>query len=561
VMLYEMIAGQRPFRGDTVVAQISSILVDEPPALADACPGVPADLARVVHACLARRVEDRVQSATEVREQLLRIRAAIVLPRGSAAEMGGAAGAMPNSIAVLPFTNMSADREQEYFCDGIAEEIINALTRLEGLRVVARTSAFAFKGLNEDVRGIGRKLDVGAVLEGSVRKSGERLRITAQLVNVADGYHLWSQRFDRHLDDIFDIQDEISLAIVDRLKVTLLDAERLRLTRRHTVDRDAYDLYLRGRYIVNQRRGDIATAIALFRQAIERDPGFALPHLGLAEMGLFRAIWGIEPPPKVLAEAKAAAARGLELDEESGDAHVIAGFLEVLDGRDWRPAVRHFRRGLDLGFTRPQSYFLYAMFLGACGDTDRAIAMAEQSHLIDPLSAVSFMGLGTNLAIAGRLDEAALMEQRALELEPAMIPAATWLGWIEILRGRYEEATGPLQLAIDEGLTFAYGLLGLALGLGGHREDARATLARAHEVARSRYVTLAVDSLILTGLGETDSAMDALAAAWTESNPPTGLVLLDTPVFRFLPAHPRLAEFRARLAALRAGARDASGRW
>jgi adenylate cyclase len=398
------------------------------------------------------------------------------------------------------------------------------------------------------------------VLEGSVRKSGERLRITAQLINVADGYHLWSERFDRHLDDIFDIQDEISLAIVERLKVTLLDAERLRLTRRHTVDRDAYDLYLRGRHIVNQRRGDIATAIALFRQAIERDPGFALPHVGLAEFGLFRAIWGMEPPGKVLAEAKAAAARGLELDQESGDAHAIAGFLEVLDARDWRPAVRHFRRGLDLGFARPQGYHFCAMFLGVCGDTDRAISLAEQSHLIDPLSAFSFMGLGTNLAMAGRFDEAALMEQRALELEPGMIPAATWLGWIEILRGRCEEATGPLQMAIDAGLTFAYGFLGLALGLGGRRDDARATLARAHEVARSTYVAPVVDFLILTGLGETDSAMDALAATWTQDDPPCGLVLLDTPVFRFLPAHPRLAEYRARLAALRAGARDAAGR-
>jgi len=239
VVLYEMATGRRPFGGESTAALIASLLREEPASPRTVRTSVPESLDRLILRCLRKDVGARVQSAGEVRRELEQI--------SRDAQAAASAPDKRPSIVVLPFANMSADPEQEYFCDGLAEEIINALTRVEGVHVVARTSAFAFKGKLEDVREIGRKLGVAAVLEGSVRRSGERLRITAQLIDVANGFHHWSERFDRALADVFAIQDEIALAIVEKLKVHLRSGDKTRLTRRATENRTAHDAYLTAR--------------------------------------------------------------------------------------------------------------------------------------------------------------------------------------------------------------------------------------------------------------------------------------------------------------------------
>jgi len=247
-------------------------------------------------------------------------------PREPAA--GPAPAPRTPSIAVLPFVDMSAARDQEYLCDGIAEELINALAQLDGLKVAARTSSFAFKGQQEDVREIGRRLGVGAVLEGSVRKAAGRLRVTAQLVDVADGMHLWSERFDRADEDVFAIQDAIAEAVVSKLKVRLLDDEAARLAGGGTASRDAYDDYLRGRHLLNRRRvGELPVAVNHLERAIALDPAYAEPHAALAETFGIMGLWGFAPPAVALVRARAAAERAVALDDRSAGAHAWLGTL------------------------------------------------------------------------------------------------------------------------------------------------------------------------------------------------------------------------------------------
>jgi serine/threonine protein kinase len=272
VLLYEMATGQRPFRGDSAPGVISAILRDTPQAVSERRPGWPRELSRLVRRCLEKDPERRLQTAKDLRNELEDLR--------SEAESGRRT---LGSIAVLPFADMSPERDHGYFCEGIAEEILNALARIRSLRVAARTSSFHFKGSSQDVREIGRRLNVSTVLEGSVRKAGDRVRITVQLIDVANGYHLWSERFDQEIRDIFDIQDEISQSVVRALRVTLSPDEQQALGDRPVADIEAYDYYLRGRqYFDETSERSFEFAIEMFWKATELDPTFAQAHAGIA---------------------------------------------------------------------------------------------------------------------------------------------------------------------------------------------------------------------------------------------------------------------------------------
>ncbi|RMD76008.1 MAG: hypothetical protein D6820_13520 [Lentisphaerae bacterium] len=280
VVLYEMVTGQPPFKGDYEQAVVYSVLNEEPQPPTALRSEVPAKLERIIIQSLAKDPDERYRNAEELLEALRNLKKKLKL-QNSTAESG--MEKPTPSIAVLPFTNISADPEQEYFCDGMAEEIINALTQLDGLRVVARTSAFAFKGKSEDVREIGRQLNVSTILEGSVRKAGTRVRITAQLINVADGYHLWSEKYDRDLEDVFAVQDEISQEITHKLKGKLLGEDKEKLVKKPVEDLEAYQLFLKGRYFRNRMtRADLNRALDYFQQAIARMPDFAPAYAGLA---------------------------------------------------------------------------------------------------------------------------------------------------------------------------------------------------------------------------------------------------------------------------------------
>jgi TolB-like protein/predicted Ser/Thr protein kinase len=328
-VLYEMVTGRAAFKEDCMEAVVHSILNEEPQSMASIQPGVPSVLERVVRKALAKNPGGRQQSMDELLAEFQSVRNELCLAAGS----GPSVSIAQPSIAVLPFANITDDKEQEYFCDGIAEDITNYLARVQGLRVAALKSAFAFKGRHEDVRKIGRELGVEALLEGSVRKAGGRLRISAQLVKVADGYHVWSERYDRELKDVFAIQDEIAQQIVLALKLELTERDKLTLRKGRTGDVLAYDFYLRGRkflYLVQRR--SYGFAAEMFSRAIEKDPGYALAYAGMADSYSFRFMFQ-DSDKAHLEQSLVASQKALELNVDLAEGHAARGLALSLSKR------------------------------------------------------------------------------------------------------------------------------------------------------------------------------------------------------------------------------------
>jgi TolB-like protein/Flp pilus assembly protein TadD len=366
------------------------------------------------------------------------------------------------SIAVLPFANMSADPENEYFCDGLAEDILNALAKVEGLKVAARTSAFSFKGRETNVGEVGRTLNVSSVLEGGVRKSGDRVRVTVQLVSAADGYHLWSERYDRRLEDIFDVQDEITLAVVGALKVKLLGGEKAAVLKRHTDNTEAHRLYLKGRYF--WYRGapeDFGRSRDYFLRAIDLDPSYALAYAGLADAYGFPAATGLARPAEGWPKAEAAALKARELDDTAAEVYNPLAALRMIYYRDWAGAEQEFARAFELNSNFAEIHNLHSVYLVAVGRLDEAIAEGRRSLEIDPLSLVFNKYLGDWLYYARRYEEAVVQYRAALELAPDSAWVREPVGNALEQQGLYGEAVAEWQraavLAGDDELANAWG--------------------------------------------------------------------------------------------------------
>jgi len=436
VILYEMITGQLPFRGEHEAAIIYSILNETPEPLARYKANVPEGLQRAIEKALEKNREVRYQHLDDFRVDLRK------LPK----EVESHITKQQPSIAVLPFTNLSADKEQEYFCDGMAEEIINVLTQVEALRVVARTSAFFFRGKEIDIREIGRKLNVGAVLEGSVRKAGNRFRITAQLVNVADGYHLWSDRYDREMEDIFAIQDEISRAIVEKLKVKLLGEEKVALVKRYTDNLEAYNLYLKGRYFWNKRtEKDLKKAIEYFELAIERDDNYAPAYAGTADSYNDLPDYSSCPPNQAYPKAKEAALKALKLDNTLAEAHASLGLLKTEHEWDWSGAEKEFKQAIQLNPACVTAHYWYGLLLGYLGRFDEAIGEVRKALELDPLSVLTHKHMAQVLLLAGKPGEAIDILQKGMEIEPNSIFLHAMIGLAYSRKSLYEEALAELQ--------------------------------------------------------------------------------------------------------------------
>ena len=333
VVLYEMLTGEQPFHGDNRLSISNAIREHQPPPLRDEASVVDG----VVRRALEKRQHERYQGVSELLDDLVRPSHEVASSASVAAERD------TPSIAVLPFDNMSADPEQRYFCEGMAEETINALTALDGLHVASRTSAFQAKAKDLAIGEIGARLGVGTVLEGSVRKAGNRLRVTAQLINVSDGYHLWSERYDRDLDDVFAVQDEIARSVVERLRVKLLGLAGGTLVRRPTESLDAYQQYAMGRHY-RFVRYDARQARECFARAIALDPSFAAAHAGLAEAAVLEGVLGLVSPPAAAAAARPAAERAVALDDQLSEAHDAAARLRFYFDWDWDGAERDSSR-------------------------------------------------------------------------------------------------------------------------------------------------------------------------------------------------------------------------
>ena len=410
-VVYEMLSGRTPFTGPTAQAIIAQCFTEPPPPLRGSRGDLPDWLEPVVLKALAKDAADRFATAAQF-SQALKAPGASTPP---GITTSSAATTNTKSIAVLPFVNMSADPENEYFTDGVAEEIINALTKIQALRVASRTSSFAFKGKNQDIRKVGEQLNVTTVLEGSVRKAGSKLRVTAQLVNVTDGYHLWSERYDRELEDVFAIQDEIAGNIVRALRVVLSDAEKRAIEKAPTANVQAYDYYLRGRQFFHQfRRTGMQFARRMFERAIEVDPGYAIAYAGVADCCSFLYMYW-DGSKANLEGAESASRKALELDPELAEAHASRGFAVSLS-KQYDEARREFDTAIRLN---PKLYEAHYFFARACfqeGKLEEAVRHYEDASRVRPEDYQALVLMAAPLKALGREDEMRAAMRHGLEV-------------------------------------------------------------------------------------------------------------------------------------------------
>jgi serine/threonine protein kinase/Tfp pilus assembly protein PilF len=443
VALYEMVTRKSPFKGETVAATIDKIIKDHQAPITERRPDVPPGLPYIIDKALEKDADFRYQTVGEMEKALIDLKVADKNRNAQREKLP--------SIAVLPFVNLSADSEQEYFCDGMAEEIINALVHVENLRVVARTSCFAFKDKQDDIRNIGRKLDVTTLLEGSVRKAGNRLRITAQLINVADGYHLWSERYDRELDDIFEVQDEISIAIVEKLKVKLLGDEHAQIIKRPTDNIKAYNLYLKGRYHWNNRTvKEAQKAIECLEKVVKLDPEFALGYAGLADAYVIQADNMIFPGTreKFLELAEKVVFKALDLDNSLAEAHAALAQIRFAQW-NWHEAEKEYKLAIRLNPRYPTAHHWYAIYLAAQGRYVQSREHAMRARELDPLSPPIIGAQAFGWYMAGQYDRAMKVGREGEEINEDYPLYPLVAGWSLLQTGEYDKAINKFQRSID----------------------------------------------------------------------------------------------------------------
>ena len=427
-----------------------------------------------------------------------------------------------NSIAVLPFVDMSPQKDQEYFCDGMTEELINRLSNIKELKVPARTSSFVFKGKAEDIREIGRKLDVRTVLEGSIRKIDNQLRVTAQLVNISNGFHLWSDTYNRELKDVFSIQDEIASTIADKLKLTLLSDEKARLVKHSTENLEAYNLYLLGRYFYYKTtEEDMNKAIRYFEQAIAKDPGYALAYAGQATCYSVLCTTGYLAPKESYPKAKEAVVKALELDEELGEAHASLGYLKFFLDWDFAGAERDFKRAVKLSPGNVDVYILNSLYLTFLGRFDEAIAGFKRAVELDPASPLTYTYLGGfGYQMAGRYDESIDQIKKGLDMDPSIFLGQLFLASVYALKGTYGEAISQADKVLSAWPTLedvqVLSFLGWVNAVSGRQEKARNFLNRMLDLRARRYVDAYLIGAVYAGLGEKDKAFEWLTKAYEE---------------------------------------------
>lgn len=383
--------------------------------------------------------------------------------------------ALGKSIAVLPFVNMSNDPEQEFFSDGMSEEILNSLAHLKELKVAGRTSSFQFKGKNLDLREVGNQLGVNVILEGSVRKHGNRLRITAQLINVEDGFHLWSERFDRDSDDIFAIQDEIALAITENLKLTLLENDRELITISHTLNTTAHNLYLKGRYEWNKRTKEgFLKSIEYFEQAIKEDPQYSLAYAGIADSYTLLCGYHILSPEASILKAKMAAEKAMEFNSKLAEAYEAIGHIEFLSGFNWKKAEENYKKAIELnpGFATARQRF--ALILTLQGRFDEAFEEIMTAQELDPLSKIIKTDVGLIHLLMGNVDKSITKCKEVLETDAAFSVALFVQGLAYELSGKTEDAINNFQRAVNASGNnpIAISALGHAFAVSGNKTEA-----------------------------------------------------------------------------------------
>jgi serine/threonine-protein kinase len=529
-VLYELLAGEPPFTGASAQTIIAKRFIDPVPSARRLRPGIPLGVDRAIMKALSRAPADRFASISAFAD-------ALTQPAGSETR--------PASVAVLPFRNMNAGSENEFFADGITEDVIAQLSKIHSLKVIAHSSVLPFKKRDQGLREIGAALQVATILDGSVRRAGDRVRIVASLLDVEADEHLWSETYDRQLTDIFAIQMDVALQIAGALKAELSHDETTRIRREPTTNVHAYQLYLQGRYwAARYTVQSMQKGIEYYRQAIAADPKFALAHSALAQSYAEMALGGDVSEAEPIRRSKAEAAEALALDTGLGDAHAVLALVKFTQEFDWAGAEAEFKRALELSPGSADTYDHYGWLLGSVGRIDEALEMVRRAHELDPLAHRT--DVASMLLRAGRFDEAREAAKRAVEFDPNDARASAVLAWAHVLSGNSTEGVPMLERAVAQapGNMMYLAQLGEALGMSGQTDRARAVLHQLSDLSHERHVSPYHFAYVHTGLGELDEAMDWLERAYTDRS---GSIYGVKGSFLFTPlkTHPR---FRALLA-------------
>ena len=580
-VLYEMLTGARAFSGGSAAETMSAILRDDPPMPSGTSPGVVASLDRIVRRCLEKSRQERFQSASDLAYALdeaaqsetgsstvrttaspgRRRRAGwvflAVLAAGLAAwfvvrplvvrrESDRLAGAI-RSLAVLPLSNLSRDPEQQFFSDGMTEELIASLGRIRTLRVISRTSAMRYRDTKKSVPEIARELNVDGVIEGTIQKSGDRVRITAQLIDAERDRQLWSARYERDLNDVLALQSDVARAIAREIQVAVSPQELSRLAKRAPVDPEAHRLYLLGRYHWNQRSADgYQKALEAFQRSIAKDPTYASAWAGLADTYTTLGFY-VLTPREMAAKAKSAALKALEIDPDLAEAHASLGNILFSFEWNWRSAEEEFRRAIELNPSYVTGRHWHAMFLAALGRSDDALAEERQALEYDPLSLVVNSALGLQLYFARRYDQAIEHLRRTLDLDPDFRLANVELGYAYAAKGSFREAIaiGEKYFAIPDADAYARGALPYFQGRAGNRDETLRLIDHLKSLSKERYVNPAIFLLAYLGIGDREETF-----AWLEKAIQERAVLLYIkldPIFDPIRDDPRFAQFVRRM--------------
>jgi len=565
VVLYEMLTRTKPFGGENAMDVIGAIIADEPTPLIQLRPSLPREIDRIVNRALRKNLGERYQSANELLVDLKGIQKRLEFeaelertgspdqPFEAPTQIVRAEATAPteprNSIAVLPFANMSNDPENEYFCDGLAEELLNALAKIDDLKVAARSSSFSFKDKNANVSAIGRALSVNTVLEGSVRKSGDRVRITVQLINAADGYHVWSERYDRQIQDIFDVQDEITLAVVNALKVRLLGEEKEALLKRYTNNAEAYQIYLRGRFFFYKRTPEgFRKAIAYFEQAIDLDPEYALAHSGLADCHTFLGFYEIVRPSEALEKVRSAAYRSVELDDKLAETRTSIALFKMLYEWSFHGSLGEFEEAIRINPKYALAHHLYSASLVVLGLNQAAIGAESRATELEPFTAIFGASLGWWHYLGHRFEEAVAQALRTIEIAPNHFFAHWVLGVTYGQKARYEEAIEELQKAarLTDGNQHINADLARIYAQMGRQHEARRILDDLIAQSAHHYISAVNLAKVFVGLGDNERALEFLKKACDERAVRLPYFLPD-PCLDELRSDPRFQSIRRRV--------------
>jgi len=576
-VFYEMATGQQAFSGATFAAIFGDLLHKAPVSAVQVNPKLPVELERIIGKALEKDREMRYQSAGEIRTDLKRLKrdaesaravapvsppatvapvydrrpedaarraalqrwlalgAGVLVLVGIAVLIGLNVGGLPDrhlhraavpkieSIAVLPLANLSGDPEQEYFADGMTEELITNLGKISALRVISRTSVMRYKGTKKPLPEIARELNVDAVVEGTVQRSGNRVRITANLLHAPTDQHLWAESYERDLRDTLALQSEVAQDITNKIQIKVTPQQQARLASARPVNPEAHELYLKGRYEWNKRTEQgLKKGLQYFEEAIAKDPNYAPAYAGLADSYHLLADSGFLPARDVDPKAKAAALKALEIDGDLADAHASLAILLADFDRDWTSAEREYRRAIELNPGYATAHHFYALLLSALARHDEALREIEEARKLDPLSVRINANVGLVLYFARRYDAAIEQVRKALELEPNDEASHEYLGWAYLQKGMHQEAVAEFQKAANQRSGALAPLAGLAeaYAIAGKRDDAHRLLNQLKALSGQTHVVPYLIADIYVGLGEREEAFAWLERAFEAHDPP-----------------------------------------